>query len=956
MPANDEGITQAIRSWCTAFWDLGGIGSEHRPPEPPPYQYKVTGQDAELVCGCTGSNIQLNCISYSSCGDEEFNFEDYQCCSDGPADVNEGRYPCHKDTEQCCQGRCIPVDMQCCSADTQCSTGEKCCGNRCVAEDSPCCQDNDKDGYGNEIACDDPSGDIGCVPNCDDCYDNTATDPDNCPTNKEDCDESTATCANCINPDSEEYCSGYDNDCDSYVDETFISCESSCNPCCDDADICCGEECEISGSTSAAGTPVGIMEVGQTGSTKKTTPCNNPLIISGNYIGVLYRPLGTQQFTINKFPDPQNCKMGIIVGNHIKDFQEAEKSSSNLYVVDDYTHFNSLKFSFGDDENNLPTPTSTKTIPYSLTPEISDDDLPRKKDFWMKAEDTGTVGSNNLNKISRKKLVSATLCPETKPQITAHFHSDIDLVFFERKDQGTKIYNKDSFQEKDHLSESKDLGVDLQLTLDEIKYKPPVELCGMPQIIHIKLTLEGVWYDKPFGYDVPLFKQLRGKGLNLLQKLFGEYLEGQKIDDFVIGDKDIALDPPGIDDSYFVKEDINIKMQASIHRFTKKAIVSTIIENSAQLTSLVYPDHPDGKKNLPEGGPKKSTILVNVELSKVKNLLAKLDSYLGSSAIDIEGSMNDIIDKMNKPIIVKVKSDSHQDRFNNYGNQKTFTLYLHSDFYPSETVANPEEMASYYYKGGWSGWDPLTIETKEVVDKEWKVTFSDAEMAKANGKEISIEYSAKEVNQYIEVTPSNVVKEGIQALSSLLDHYKHCCMKKDDSAARQQTISRTPYSRTIGGKDSIYMLRESTFFTLEGTGYQLSFGQEALKDVFKTFSFNENAFFEIENVEVYRYEDEYFSDMCSIEILETNSETIGSSPMVVESIDGQLSIDFEENTFPTDTIVTINKISISCGETIDPDGNGIVDIQELFQLIPLWWDRGTGLSYILTGIEEWLNH
>jgi len=190
MPANDEGITQAIRSWCTAFWDLGGIGSEHRPPEPPPYQYKVTGQDAELVCGCTGENIQLNCISYSSCGDEEINFEEYRCCSDGPAGYEH--YVCSIDNE-------------------------KCCGGICRLNEEPCCIDADNDGYDECNAYDIPL--TVCDTQCD-CDDDTSDDPDLCTgITATDCtNQDYSVCAVCINPDAEEVCDCVDNNCQELCD------------------------------------------------------------------------------------------------------------------------------------------------------------------------------------------------------------------------------------------------------------------------------------------------------------------------------------------------------------------------------------------------------------------------------------------------------------------------------------------------------------------------------------------------------------------------------------------------------------------------------------------------------------------------------------------------------------------------------------------------------------------
>jgi len=382
IPTDEEGnptVTQIARAYCTLTNEQGKIISETIPPEPPPYRYKIIstdqtyGEEIERICGCYPQvghpDIQLNCISYSLCGNMEYDHYSHQCCDDGPAGYEN--YVCSK-------------------------SDEKCCGGICRLNEEPCCIDADNDGY-DECSANGISLTV-CDTQCD-------------------CDDDPNACGADCYPGLDELCDGYDNDCDGGVDTTLIECSATCPLCCPDAeaDICCDEECDISSSTSAAGTSVGIMESGQTGSTKKTTPCNNPPIISGDDIGVLYRPLGTQQFNMNKFPDPQNCNMGLIVGDHIKDFQQAEKLSPNIYVLDESSRFNSLKFSFGDDEDTLPEPTTD--LKYTPSPAIDDGELPQKRTFWMKVQDKKTKGSAIDNKLSSKKEINAWLCPEGKLSI-----------------------------------------------------------------------------------------------------------------------------------------------------------------------------------------------------------------------------------------------------------------------------------------------------------------------------------------------------------------------------------------------------------------------------------------------------------------------------------------------------------------------------------------------------------
>ncbi len=230
------------------------------------------------------------------------------------------------------------------------------------------------------------------LPVCD-CDDNLNDDPINC--------EERGKCAHQIYPGAQQYCNNLPNNCFA-VDALPITRFNDRCP------ICCPEdECHI-GSCS-----------------QSNVVCNTPPEVYGSSFGILWRNVGSTKFNLKKFispaDEPDTCKKGIIAGNHINNYQDAEKVSK-VKISDTHTKFNELVFAFGDYNDNLEQGLAYKAV-YKIPghPEYSqplqDKDLGITRQFIMKVEDTGVTltdpqDSSFSDPMSKQVQVSALLCPK----------------------------------------------------------------------------------------------------------------------------------------------------------------------------------------------------------------------------------------------------------------------------------------------------------------------------------------------------------------------------------------------------------------------------------------------------------------------------------------------------------------------------------------------------------------
>lgn len=186
----------------------------------------------------------------------------------------------------------------------------------------------------------------------------------------------------------------------------------------------------------------------------------------------------------------------------------------------------------------------------------------------------------------------------------------------------------------------------------------------------------------------------------------------------------------------------------------------------------------------------------------------------------------------------------------------------------------------------------------------------------ANGRDVKIEFKN--------------IKKDTKEIEQFFENLKGCTQPKDG-----ENINNLEQGNwggigilEIEGKKSVYMLREPNFFSIEGKAYHLDFQGEPLKDIKKAFHFNpDEFFFDGEDLEVYRFEDQEIPAECGIDVLDEEVFVIGSSGGTAETSDGGLVITVPDGAFLGDTSITVSTWNIAdCTESPeDSDSDGVRD-------------------------------